>query len=117
MFVQDLKTEFYELLLNERVLVLCGGDVDSLASCKILQYLFQCDNVLYTLVSVTRKEDITDALNKHGETGKYVVMLNCGGTFDIIEECKPKNEKLIFFIADAHRPFSVYNVYNNSQVC
>ncbi|XP_018497585.1 cell division control protein 45 homolog [Galendromus occidentalis] len=116
MFVQDLKTEFYDVLVNQRVLVLCGADVDALVSCKILQYLFQCDNILYTLVPVTRKQDITEALEKHGETGRYVVLLNCGGTFDILEDCKPENENLVFFIADAHRPFNVYNVYNNSQV-
>ncbi|KAL1431776.1 hypothetical protein MTO96_013880 [Rhipicephalus appendiculatus] len=47
---------------------------------------------------------------------KNVVLLNCGATWDVIEECKPEDDDVVFYIADSNRPVHIHNVYNTSQV-
>lgn len=46
---------------------------------------------------------------------KHIVLINCGGTLDIIEILEP-NDDIIFFIIDSHKPTDVCNVYSSSQV-
>lgn len=46
---------------------------------------------------------------------KHVVLINCGGTLDIIELLEP-DEDIIFFIVDSHRPTDICNIYSSSQV-
>jgi len=46
---------------------------------------------------------------------KYVVLVNCGGTIDIVEALQPE-EDVVFFVIDSHKPTDVCNVYNNGQV-
>jgi hypothetical protein len=46
---------------------------------------------------------------------KYVVLVNCGGTIDIVDALQPK-EDVVFFVIDSHKPTDVCNVYNNGQV-
>lgn len=116
MYVTDLQSGFYNELVNERVLLLVATDVDALAACRILQYLFHSDNVRYTLVPVARKSNVASAYRKHGEGVKYVVLINCGATWDVLEDCKPNDESTVFFIVDSHRPIDVYNIYSPSQV-
>lgn len=43
------------------------------------------------------------------------MLINCGGTIDIIEELEPE-EDVIFFIVDSHKPTDVCNIYSSSQV-
>ncbi|XP_013782341.1 cell division control protein 45 homolog, partial [Limulus polyphemus] len=111
MFLNYLKTEFYDVLLNNRVLLLVGFDIDALCACKILQSLLQCDNVLYTLVPVAGKSDLQEAFREHGDQVKYVVMINCGATIDVVEFLQPK-EETVFFIADRGGGL----IYNEEQV-
>lgn len=48
---------------------------------------------------------------------KYVILINCGGTIDVVENLEPE-EHVVFFIADSHRPTDVCNIYSlNDQVC
>ncbi|XP_064485952.1 cell division control protein 45 homolog [Ornithodoros turicata] len=116
MYVSDLQAGFYNELLHERVLMLVATDVDALAACRILQYLFHADNIRYTLVPIARKSDVATAYREHGEGISYVLLINCGATWDILEDCKPSSENTVFFIVDSHRPIDVYNVYNPSQI-
>lgn len=46
---------------------------------------------------------------------KYVVLVNCGGTIDIVDALQPE-ENVVFFVIDSHKPTDVCNVYNNGQV-
>lgn len=46
---------------------------------------------------------------------KYVILINCGGTVDIVEILEPE-EDVVFFVADNHRPTDVCNIFSNSQV-
>lgn len=115
MLVKDFKREFYDVLQNQRVLVLVAFDVDALCACKILQYLFQCDQVLYTIVPVDGLQGLENAFLENAEGIKHVVLINCGAAFDIVEILQPEDH-VRFYICDSHRPVDVHNFYNAVQV-
>ncbi|KAL5017064.1 hypothetical protein ScPMuIL_006653 [Solemya velum] len=115
MIVKDFRKGFYETIQHQRVLVLVGFDVDGLCACKILQYLFQCDQILYTIVPVVGKEDLERAFVENSEGIKYVLMINCGANLDVVETLQPEDH-VIFYICDSHRPVDIHNVYNAVQV-
>ncbi|KAF6277708.1 cell division cycle 45 [Rhinolophus ferrumequinum] len=73
MFVSDFRKEFYEVVQNQRVLLFVASDVDSLCACKILQALFQCDHVQYTLVPVSGWQELETAFLEHKEQIKLLI--------------------------------------------
>ncbi|XP_020785953.1 cell division control protein 45 homolog [Boleophthalmus pectinirostris] len=115
MFIADIRKEFYEVVANQRVALLVAADIDALCACKILQALFHCDQVQYTLVPVTGWQDLGTAFLEHKEQFRYFVLINCGANVDLLEMLQPDDDT-IFFICDTHRPVDVVNVYNDSQV-
>ena len=115
MYVRDIKTEFFDVISTERVLVLVNTDVDAVCATKIIQYLFKCDHVLYTLVPVTGKRDFYSAFKNNIEGIKYCLLVNCGGSIDLCDFLDPADE-VIFFILDNHRPVDVTNIHNSTQV-
>lgn len=114
-FVKDFKREFYDVVLNQRVLMLVACDVDALCACRILQYLFQCDHIMYTIIPVSTKQELEEAFTENYEGMQYVVLVNCGANLDIIEMLQPPNH-MVFFICDSHRPVDVHNIYNQVQI-
>lgn len=44
-----------------------------------------------------------------------MILINCGGTLDIVELLQPP-EETIFFILDSHRPYDLTNVYSEQQI-
>lgn len=115
MFISDIRTQFYDVILHHRVLVLVANDVDAICACKILQTLFQWDHIQYTLVPVFGKDDVERAFLEHSEQLKYVVLINCGGTVNLLESLQPE-KGVVFFVCDSHRPLHLWNVYNETQV-
>lgn len=115
MYVRDIKTDFFDVISTERVLVLVNTDVDAVCATKIIQYLFKCDHVLYTLVPVTGKRDFYSAFKNNIEGIKYCLLVNCGGSIDLCDFLDPADE-VIFFILDNHRPVDVTNIHNSTQV-
>ncbi|XP_071448319.1 cell division control protein 45 homolog [Hetaerina americana] len=115
MYIEDLKKDFYNVIIGERLLLLVNFDIDSICACKILQYLFRCDNVVYTLVPIQGIKDLKNAYNENRSEVKYVLLINCGGNIDIVESLEPDDD-VVFFVADNHRPTDVCNVYSNGQV-
>uniref|UniRef100_A0A8C5KQ07 Cell division cycle 45 n=1 Tax=Jaculus jaculus TaxID=51337 RepID=A0A8C5KQ07_JACJA len=73
MFVSDFRKEFYELVQSQRVLLFVASDVDALCACKILQALFQCDHVQYTLVPVSGWQELETAFLEHKEQIKLLI--------------------------------------------
>ncbi|XP_063479419.1 cell division control protein 45 homolog isoform X4 [Symphalangus syndactylus] len=110
MFVSDFRKEFYE-----RVLLFVASDVDALCACKILQALFQCDHVQYTLVPVSGWQELETAFLEHKEQFRYFILINCGANVDLLDILQP-DEDTIFFVCDTHRPVNVVNVYNDTQI-
>ncbi|XP_051279465.1 cell division control protein 45 homolog [Dicentrarchus labrax] len=115
MFIADIRKEFYEVVANQRVALLVAADIDALCACKILQALFHCDQVQYTLVPVTGWQDLGTAFLEHKEQFRYFVLINCGANVDLLEMLQPDDDS-IFFICDTHRPVDVVNVYNDTQI-
>jgi len=115
MFVTDLKKDFFDVVVTNRVLVLVNSDVDGLCGTKILQYLFKCDHVVYTLIPVRGKKDLFNAFKTNLEGVKYCVLINCGATIDICDFLDPPDD-MVFFVMDNHRPVDVTNIYNDGQV-
>ncbi|XP_036210019.1 cell division control protein 45 homolog [Myotis myotis] len=115
MFVSDFRKEFYEVVQNQRVLLFVASDVDALCACKILQALFQCDHVQYTLVPVSGWQELETAFLEHKEQFRYFILINCGANIDLLDILQPDDDA-IFFVCDTHRPVSVVNVYNDTQI-
>ncbi|XP_053135925.1 cell division control protein 45 homolog [Hemicordylus capensis] len=115
MFLADFRKEFYEVVVNQRVLLLIASDVDALCACKILQALFQCDHVQYTLVPVSGWQELETAFLEHKDQFQYFVLINCGANIDLLEVLQPE-EDLIFFVCDTHRPINIVNIYNETQI-
>ncbi|XP_045671136.1 cell division control protein 45 homolog [Ursus americanus] len=115
MFVSDFRKEFYEVVQNQRVLLFVASDVDALCACKILQALFQCDHVQYTLVPVSGWQELETAFLEHKEQFRYFILINCGANVDLLDILQP-DEDAIFFVCDSHRPVNVVNVYNDAQI-
>ncbi|BFZ04616.1 hypothetical protein BsWGS_07655 [Bradybaena similaris] len=115
MFIKDFRRDFYDALQHQRVLVLVAFDVDALCACKILQYLFQCDQVLYTIVPVDGLQTLEHAFLENAEGIRHVVLINCGATVDVVEMLQPEDH-VRFYICDSHRPVDVNNFYNAVQV-
>ena len=118
MFINDIRKEFFDLLQNERILLVASIDVDSVCAVKILQTLLQCDNIKYTLVPVQGISDLSKAFedNTGEDSGvKYVVLINCGATIDLEDFLKP-HEDLVIFVADSQKPIDVCNAYNSGQI-
>ncbi|XP_049620629.1 cell division control protein 45 homolog [Suncus etruscus] len=115
MFVSDFRKEFYEVVQNQRVLLFVASDVDALCACKILQALFQCDHVQYTLVPVSGWQELETAYLEHKEQFRYFILINCGANVDLLDILQP-DENTIFFVCDTHRPVNVVNVYNDTQI-
>ncbi|XP_019741931.1 cell division control protein 45 homolog [Hippocampus comes] len=115
MFVTDIRKEFYEAVADQRVALLVASDIDALCACRILQALFQCDQVQYTLIPVAGWQDLGTAFLEHKDQFKYFVLINCGANVDLLELLQPDDDS-IFFICDTHRPVDVVNVYNDTQI-
>ncbi|XP_069476156.1 cell division control protein 45 homolog [Ambystoma mexicanum] len=115
MFVADFRREFYDVIVGQRVSLFVASDVDALCACKILQALFQCDHVQYTLVPVSGWQELETAFLEHKEQFRYFVLLNCGANIDLLETLQPE-EDTVFYICDTHRPIDVVNVYNDTQI-
>ncbi|XP_037536205.1 cell division control protein 45 homolog isoform X1 [Nematolebias whitei] len=115
MFVTDIRKDFYDVVTNQRVALLVAADIDALCACKILQALFHCDHIQYTLVPVTGWQDLCTAFLEHKEQFRYFILINCGANVDLLEMLQPDDDS-IFFICDTHRPVDVVNVYNDSQI-
>ncbi|XP_035826771.1 cell division control protein 45 homolog isoform X2 [Aplysia californica] len=115
MLIKDFRRDFYDVLQHQRVLILVAFDVDALCACKILQYLFQCDQVLYTVVPVNGLQGVENAFLENAEGIKHVILINCGASVDIVELLQPE-DNVRFYICDSHRPVDIHNYYNAVQV-
>ncbi|XP_068956922.1 cell division control protein 45 homolog isoform X2 [Petaurus breviceps papuanus] len=115
MFVTDFRRDFYDVIQTERVLLFVASDVDALCACKILQALFQCDHVQYTLVPVSGWQELETSFLEHKDQFHYFVLINCGANVDLLDVLQPEEDR-IFFICDTHRPVNVVNVYNDTQI-
>ncbi|EFN83930.1 CDC45-related protein [Harpegnathos saltator] len=116
MFVTNLEKDFYDVIQRSRCLLLVNFDIDAICACRILQQLFKNDHVIYTLVPVRGIQDMINAFEENCEEIRNVIMINCGGTLDLVELLQP-DESVVFFILDSHRPYDLCNIYSENQTC
>lgn len=115
MYIDNVVEGFYNVVNGSRVLLFVNYDIDAICAARILQYLFRCDTISYTVVPVSGVQELRQAYEENCEEIKFVVLVNCGGTVDIIELLEPE-ESVIFFLLDSHRPTDLCNVFSSSQV-
>lgn len=60
--------------------------------------------------------ELKTAYDENNEEIKYVVLVNCGGTIDLVDILQPE-EDVVFFVLDSHKPTDICNVYSDGQVC
>lgn len=90
-------------------------DIDSICTCKILQSLLKYKHILYTLAIIGGIDDLKTAYRENCNDVKYFILINCGGTIDIVEELEAEDD-VTFFILDSHRPTDLCNIYSIRQV-
>lgn len=115
MFIENLRDDFYNVLIGKRILMIVNYDLDAICASKILQSLFKFDNMLYSLIPVMGVTGLQRAYNEHRNDVKHVLLINCGGCIDLVDVLQPDDE-VIFYVCDSHRPYDVCNVYSNGQV-
>lgn len=97
-------------------MILVNFDLDAICACKILQTLFRCDSIIYSIVPIRGVSDLKKAYDENSAEVNCFILINCGGTIDILEVLEPE-ENVIFYIIDSHRPIDVCNIYSNKQIC
>ncbi|XP_022171893.1 cell division control protein 45 homolog [Myzus persicae] len=115
MFVDDLVKGFYDVVSKNKILILVNYDVDAICAAKIFQYILRFDNVIYVLVPVKTITELKKVYQEQKADVKHIVLINCGGSLDIIDILEPE-EDIIFFVIDSHRPTDICNVYSSSQI-
>lgn len=89
--------------------------MDAICACKILQALFSTDGMLYSVVCVDLATELQSAFHERRADEKHVLLINCGGTLDLVDLLEP-SEDVEIYVLDSHRPLDVCNVYSNGQV-
>lgn len=90
-------------------------DVDSICTCKILQTLLKLKHVLYSVAIVQGISDLKSAYQENCSHVNHFVLINCGGTIDLVELFEPE-EDVVFFVLDSHRPTDLCNIYSTGQI-
>ena len=86
MFIKNIRADFYDVVIKDKVLVLVNFDVDAICALRILQFLFETDNVQYTVVSVSTRAELNVAYETHKTNVKSIIMINIGAIIDVIDE-------------------------------
>ncbi|CRL06286.1 CLUMA_CG018964, isoform A [Clunio marinus] len=115
MFVQDLRQEFYNLLIGKRVIIIANSDVDSIVASKILQSLFRNEQIIFTFVPIMGVKGLKRTFDDNKNDCNIFLLINCGGCLDLIDLLAPE-ENIFFFVCDSHRPLDLCNIYSDSQV-
>lgn len=115
MFVQNLKTEFYNLLPGKRVIIITNSDIDSICASKIIQNLFRNDQIIFTIVPIMGLNALKRTFNENKNDCNMFLFINCGGCLDLVELLQP-DEEIVFFLCDSHRPLDLCNIFSDSQV-
>lgn len=115
MFVQDLKTDFYNLLIGKRVIIISNFDIDAIVASKILQSLFRNEQIMFTFVPILGFKSLKRTFDDNKTDCNIFLFINCGGCMDLVELLAPE-DNIVFFVCDSHRPLDLCNIYSDSQV-
>ncbi|KAM7540534.1 hypothetical protein Aperf_G00000028506 [Anoplocephala perfoliata] len=113
--IDDVRKEFIDSVSGEHILIFITPDVDGVCSGRILRHVCRHSMLLYSLIIVSNKVELKRRFIENKENYSYVLLVNCGANFDVVEELEAP-ESTVFFICDSHRPIHVKNYYNQRQV-
>ena len=84
MFIKDLKTDFYNLLIGKRVLVVVNYDIDAICASQILQTLFRYDQMVFSVIPILGQRGLIRTFDEHKTDVKIFLFINCGGCVDLV---------------------------------
>uniref|UniRef100_A0A8C4NF56 Cell division cycle 45 n=1 Tax=Eptatretus burgeri TaxID=7764 RepID=A0A8C4NF56_EPTBU len=76
----------------------------------LMECLFQCDQISYSLVPVTGWSNLEAAFQQHREQFSLFLFLNCGVTGDLVDNLRPDHHHR-FFVVDSRRPIHLVNAF------
>lgn len=115
MLIKDIRKEFYNIVRDKHVLIVCNIDVDAVCACKIIQYLFRSDHISHTVVAVSGIENFIRVIQEYSSQVSYVLLVNCGANINLIDVLRLE-KTLIFYVVDSRRPYDLDNIYDPRQV-
>lgn len=115
MLIKDIRSEFYDKIIGQRVLLVVNYDIDAICALKILQSMFMHDHIMYSIVPIMGLSGLKRAFEEHKDIINTIILINCGGCVDLVEILEPE-ENNVFYIFDSHRPLDVCNIYSDGQV-
>src|SRR4051812_2794580 len=92
---------------HSKVLILVSTDCDSICAGLILVSLFQQEYISYILKPVSSYEALfeTKELLADGEVIS-LVLINCGGSVDILQFLQLSTTNITVYICDSHLPYA-----------
>ncbi|KAG0337928.1 hypothetical protein BG000_004793 [Podila horticola] len=97
------------------VLFFVAADVDAICAFRILTTLFKSDCISYVVVPVAGMDDIQKEARQLSPAIRSVIMLNCGGLFNL-EDYIELSEDVTIYVLDNHRPVDLKNAFWNNEV-
>ncbi|KAG0046598.1 hypothetical protein BGZ83_008231 [Gryganskiella cystojenkinii] len=97
------------------VLFFVAANVDAICAFRIWTTLLKSDSISYVVVPVTGMHDVKTEVKNMSQSIRSVVMLNCGGIFNL-EDYIELSEEVTIYVLDSHRPVNLRNAFWNNEV-
>ncbi|KAG0368720.1 CDC45 family [Gamsiella multidivaricata] len=97
------------------VLFFVAPDVDAICAYRMWTTLMKSDSISYVVVPVAEMEDIRIEAKKSSASIRSILMLNCGGLFNL-EDYINLTEDVTIYVLDSHRPVNLRNAFWNNEV-
>ncbi|KAG0006620.1 hypothetical protein BGZ65_005965 [Modicella reniformis] len=97
------------------VLFFVAADVDAICAFRMWATLLKSDCISYVVVPVAGMDDIRSEVKNMSSFIRSIVMLNCGGLFNL-EDYIEMTEEVTIYILDSHRPVNLRNAFWNNEV-
>ncbi|KAG0212915.1 hypothetical protein BGX28_005377 [Mortierella sp. GBA30] len=97
------------------VLFFVAADVDAICTFRMWTTLLKSDCISYVVVPVAGMDDVQSEVKNMSPSIRSILMLNCGGLFDL-EEHFELSEDITIYILDSHRPVNLRNAFWNNEI-
>eukprot|EP00013_Stygamoeba_regulata_P017008 CAMPEP_0177673368 /NCGR_PEP_ID=MMETSP0447-20121125/25904_1 /TAXON_ID=0 /ORGANISM="Stygamoeba regulata, Strain BSH-02190019" /LENGTH=653 /DNA_ID=CAMNT_0019181231 /DNA_START=33 /DNA_END=1990 /DNA_ORIENTATION=+ len=122
MFIPPEKLDYAYNFIREdagqgtSVVIFVGPDADALCACHILTTLLRMDQIPYQIKPIFDVEHLLNAASavRKMTDVRSIIMLNCGGSVDILQVFQLPEEGLTCYVTDCHRPFHLANINDKS---
>ncbi|KAG0303655.1 hypothetical protein BGZ98_006426 [Dissophora globulifera] len=107
------------------VLFFVAADVDAICAFRMWtrvffirvseQTLLKSDSISYVVVPVAGIEDVRSEVKAMSSSIRSIVMLNCGGLFNL-EDYIDMTDEVTIYLLDSHRPVNLRNAFWNNEI-